>query len=273
MQLNPHMTDPDRRNSPKFESLALKERLYQRRFLVPNAITVANMFCGFLAIVYASASQFDKAVLALGIGILLDGLDGRIARSLNATSKFGVEFDSLADLVSFGIAPAILMYHWCFRPLANEFGVMVCFVFALCSASRLARFNVNDKSIKTFMGLPTPGAAGFVAAMVHCFPSPEGSWPSTIFGALVMLMISFLMVSRIEYFSPKVLQMKHLGWAGRIVIGLTIALLWYSSRVGLLTLAAAYCASGPFQLLFRRAGGGGVKAATKGKEVEKFAEL
>ena len=87
----------------------LRERLYRRRYIVPNAVTFGNLFCGFLTIIYATSGRYEKAVAAIAIAFLLDGLDGRVARQLNATSKFGVEFDSFADLVSFGVAPAILM--------------------------------------------------------------------------------------------------------------------------------------------------------------------
>src|SRR4051812_49244437 len=111
----------------KLTPVDFKHRLYRRRYLLPNAVTVGNMFCGFLAMVYANAGHFEKAFAAVFFAILLDGLDGRVARRFNATSKFGVEFDSFSDLVSFGIAPAIMMYCWCFRAHADEFGVVVCF--------------------------------------------------------------------------------------------------------------------------------------------------
>ena len=149
----------------KLTRLELKQRIYRRRYLVPNAVTLANLFCGFLAIIYASSFRFEKAVIAIVLAILLDGLDGRVARRLNATSKFGLEFDSFSDLVSFGVAPAMLIYHWAFQQQADEWGVFVTFVYAICAASRLARFNIAPENLKGFTGLPTPGAAAVVAAL------------------------------------------------------------------------------------------------------------
>ncbi|MCB0337672.1 MAG: CDP-alcohol phosphatidyltransferase family protein, partial [Bdellovibrionales bacterium] len=103
------------RTKSKITKLELKDRLYKRRFLAPNLVTVGSLFCGLLTIIYASSGRFEKAVIAVVIAMVLDGMDGRVARRLNATSRFGVEFDSLVDLVSFGVAPAIVMYHWCFQ--------------------------------------------------------------------------------------------------------------------------------------------------------------
>ena len=122
----------------------LKELVYRRRYIVPNLVTVGNMFCGFLAIMYGSSGRYKQAVFCIFLAIILDGLDGRVARRLNATSKFGVEFDSFSDLISFGIAPAVMLYHWAFHPVADEFGVFVAFIYVLCAVSRLARFNISS---------------------------------------------------------------------------------------------------------------------------------
>lgn len=232
--------------------LALKEKLYRRRFIVPNAVTVGNMFCGFLAAIYAAGGRFDKAAIAIGFAILLDGLDGRVARRLNATSKFGVEFDSFSDLVSFGVAPALVMYHWCFKPLADEFGVLVCFVFAICAASRLARFNISAENLKGFTGLPSPGAAGMVAACVNFAPTVTPSSQLTAFGTFLMLSLGFLMVSRIEFFSVKLIRVKAFGLFTRILLGGAIALLWYNSKLGFLIVTSVYCLSGPLGALRRK---------------------
>lgn len=224
----------------------LRERLYRRRFLVPNAVTLGSMFCGFLTIIYASSMRYEKATIAIGFAILLDGLDGRVARRLNATSKFGGEFDSFADFVSFGIAPAMLMYHWCFKTLADEFGVFITFVFALCAASRLARFNITDTNLKSFVGLPTPGAAGMVAAIVNFAPEVYPSVGLCLFGAIVMLTLAYLMVSQIEFSSIKLLTLSGMHLFERVVIGALIALIWYNNRIGFVVLTAIYCLSGPF---------------------------
>lgn len=223
----------------------LKERLYRQRYLLPNAVTLGNMFCGFLTIIYAASGRFEKAIAAIAIAILLDGLDGRVARRFNATSRFGVEFDSFSDLVSFGLAPALLMYYWCFRVGADEIGVAITFVYALCAASRLARFNISTENLQSFTGLPTPGAAAAVAAAVYWHPVAQQSLSSEVIGAIIMLGLAYLMVSRIEFFSIKRLKLRGMHFWGRLALGVGIALIWYSSRVGFFVVAWGYALSGP----------------------------
>lgn len=234
--------------------IILKERLYRRRYLVPNAVTVGGMFCGFLTIIYAATGRFEKAAIAIGFAILLDGLDGRVARRLNATSKFGVEFDSFADLISFGVAPAMLVYHWCFRAVADEFGVFISFVYALCAASRLARFNISHDNLASFSGLPTPGAAAMVAALVNFTPVAPPSHAFALFGVALMVTLSFLMVSKIEFLSIKMLKIGGMKFIARLCIGLLIALIWYNNQIGCLVLAGGYCLSGPLGWVRKRKG-------------------
>lgn len=229
----------------------LRGRLYRKRYIVPNAVTVGSMFCGFLSIIYSSSERFDKACIAIALAILLDGLDGRVARRLNATSKFGVEFDSLSDLISFGVAPAILAYNWCFKlqMQADEFGVLVSFIYVICAASRLARFNISDSNLKSFTGLPSPAAAGMVAALVNCcLVLPTGGW--IVAGvSVVMLGLGYLMVSKIEFFSIKQLHFKAIPLKVRLGVAALIALLWYSPKVGLVTFLMLYVFSGPFNMV------------------------
>ncbi len=224
----------------------LRDVLYRRRYAVPNAVTIGNMFCGFLAIMYSSSGRFDKAVIAVLIAILLDGLDGRVARRLNATSKFGIEFDSFSDVVSFGLAPAVMMYHWAFHLRADEFGIAVTFFYALCAASRLARFNISAENLKSFTGLPTPGAAVFVVSVINAAPYAQNSLLMAILGTVVMLSMGYLMVSTVEFFSIKQFKLAGVKLKGRLFIGSLIALIWYSPPIGLLALAFLYAASGPF---------------------------
>jgi CDP-diacylglycerol--serine O-phosphatidyltransferase len=224
----------------------LKELLYRRRYAVPNAVTVGNMFCGFIAIMYASSGRLEKAVFAILIAILLDGLDGRVARRLNATSKFGVEFDSFSDVVSFGLAPAVMMYHWAFQKSADEMGVAVTFLYALCAASRLARFNIASENLKSFTGMPTPGAAAFIAAIVYTAPYQHESYGIVALATVALVVSAYLMVSTTEFLSIKQLKLSGIKLRGRIFIGLIIALVWKSPSLGLLALSGAYVASGPF---------------------------
>ena len=236
----------------KLIRLALKERLYRRRFILPNAVTLGNMFCGFLACIYAAASLFDKAVIAVLVAIVLDGLDGRVARKFNATSKFGLELDSFSDLVSFGVAPALIVYHWCFEHLANEFGVAATFIYCLCAASRLARFNISAENLKSFTGLPTPGAAVMVISVVGFSPLVTPSYRLVAVGTVLMLVLGYLMVSKIEFFSIKLLRMSTLGIFGRMFIGALIALCWYSLPTALLVLSSVYVLSGPISSMRKK---------------------
>jgi len=224
----------------------VKDILYRRRHAIPNAVTVGNMFCGFLAIMYASTGRFEKAVIAILIAILLDGLDGRVARRLNATSKFGIEFDSLSDLVSFGVAPAVMMYHWAFHQLADEFGVALTFFYALCAACRLARFNVSAENLKSFTGMPTPGAAAFIVSVINTAPYAQNSYLMVGLGAVAMLLIGYLMISTIEFFSIKQVKLSGVKVRWQVLFGLLIVLTWYDPTLGLLALAGAYVGSGPY---------------------------
>ena len=256
------MVDMDSRRLRKidFKDAALRETLYRRRYLVPHAVTLGNMFCGFLAVIYSTSFRFEKAAIAIILAIVLDGLDGRVARKLNATSKFGVEFDSFSDLVSFGIAPAVLVYNWCFKVPADEFGVLVTFIFALCGASRLARFNISDENLKSFTGLPIPGAAAAVAGLIYCVPDPGISLVWCLIVALLMLSLAFLMVSKIEYLSIKQLRLGNVRAIGKIGLGVLIALIWYNPKIGLLALGICYAYSSPAYLLWRRFRGEGQAA-------------
>ncbi len=236
----------------KVTRMELKERLYRRRYLVPNAVTLGNLFCGFLTIIYASTGRFEKATIAIAIALLLDGLDGRVARRLNATSKFGIEFDSFADLVSFGVGPALLIYYWCFQLVADEFGVMVCFIYALCAASRLARFNISEENLKSFQGLPTPGAAGMVAALVNFLPRIEQGVVFSIMGTMLLISLAFLMVSNIEFPSIKQLKVRGARLSVTLLLGSAIALIWYNSQFGFLFAATGYCMSGPAAIIYKR---------------------
>ena len=226
---------------------AIREVVYRRRYLVPNLVTVGNMFCGYLAIFYSNHGLFEKALWAIMVAIVLDGLDGRVARSLKATSKFGMEFDSFSDMVSFGVAPAVLMYNWGLQTVADDLGILFSFLYLLCAASRLARFNLATENLKGFTGLPSPAAAGSIVSIIFlCVSSTDGILRGVL-AALSLATFGLLMVSKVEYFSIKVVRLRR-GVIPLILIAAIIGLGWYSPKVGLFTVAMLYCLSGPLRV-------------------------
>ncbi|HUG42896.1 MAG TPA: CDP-diacylglycerol--serine O-phosphatidyltransferase, partial [Acidobacteriota bacterium] len=140
-------------------------------YLLPSAFTVGNLFAGFFSIIATLNGNYGHAAIAIGVAVVLDGIDGRVARMANASSDFGLQLDSLADVISFGVAPAVLIYSWGLADLGN-FARLSAFVFLVCGTMRLARFNANVQDLKHFAGLPIPAGAGVIAAMVHLFQTP-----------------------------------------------------------------------------------------------------
>ena len=213
--------------------------------LLPSALTVGNIFCGFFAIIASMHGRYDEAAKAIGIAIVLDGLDGRMARMANAASEFGLQLDSLADVLSFGLAPAILMLSWGLKPL-GDYGIFAAFVFLICGTMRLARFNVQTPGLKQFIGMAIPAGAGVVAATVHFVKQPVSDPLSANLLAVAMLLLSFLMISRIRYFSLKQLHLSrgksHLNI---LLLSVLLALTYLYSEIVLLVLACSYAASGP----------------------------
>ncbi|MBV5339324.1 MAG: CDP-diacylglycerol--serine O-phosphatidyltransferase [Deltaproteobacteria bacterium] len=174
-------------------------------YLLPNLVTAASLFAGFYSIVSSLDGNYSTAAMWIFISAVCDGLDGKVARMTGTCSKFGVEFDSLADLVAFGVTPALLMYAWALRPF-GRLGWVAAFLFLICGALRLARFNVQVETVesKRFVGLPIPAAASMVASTVLLFY--HFGWPSSfkklaILGLLYLL--AFLMVSNFRYYSFK----------------------------------------------------------------------
>ena len=188
---------------------AVPERRGLRRgvFLLPSLFTVANLFCGWACVVYAMRGQFETAAPFIGFAIVLDMLDGRIARMTGSSSAFGVEFDSLADLISFGMAPAALTFQWGLVPL-GRLGWAVGFLYLTAAAVRLARFNIQHVSDKRyFVGMPSPSAAGIPAATIYFYPyGIDERAPAYL--ALVMLIVpALLMVSTFRFRSMKTLNL------------------------------------------------------------------
>ncbi len=180
-------------------------RRFRGTYLLPNLITTGSLFGGFYAIVAAINGNFEAAAIAILISLVLDGLDGRLARLTQTTSGFGLQYDSLSDLVAFGVAPALLVYLWALKPY-GRFGWVAAFLFVVCGALRLARFNVQTGSIdpRYFNGLPIPAAATFVATGI-LFYHNLGDWAPTrhIYTLVMIYLLSFLMVSNLKFFSFK----------------------------------------------------------------------
>ena len=231
-------------------------------YILPGLFTVANLLCGFYAILATlkgGVGDLDNAARAIGIAIVFDAFDGFIARATNTNTEFGKQFDSLADMVSFGIAPAILAFSWGVQTLLNadvpearhvsQLAWLVTLAFAICCAWRLARFNVHGMAstggLKYFVGMPTPAAAGMIAAVVHSLKIPIDDWRWSIPWLAMVLGLAFLMVSSVRYPS-----FKQIPWGKRqhslmIVVG---ALLIWSivvySEIVLILIATAYAVSG-----------------------------
>ena len=253
---------------------------------LPSIFTAGTIFCGYYAIMKTlqaialppeqishAASLFDLAAIAIGVAVFTDGMDGRIARMTNAVTEFGKELDSLADVVTFGVAPALLAFAWGIRSIdsgtgpaaenLNRFAYFLSFLYLVCGASRLARFNVQRNPIpknpgrtgrKYFVGLPIPPAAATVAAVIHAASGyPLRSWlPWGLLWLALLGLLSFLMVCTWRYYSFKDLNLLQQNSRLTVVlIAAFIYLVWNFSQPVLLAMAATYVSSG----IVVRAGG------------------
>ena len=186
-----------------------KSRIKKGIYVLPNLFTTASLFCGFYSIIASLKENFVIAAITILAAVVFDGLDGRIARFTNTTSKFGAEYDSLSDVIAFGVAPSFLAYNWAMS-FYGKWGWLAAFLFVLCGALRLARYNIQIGIIesKVFNGLPIPAAASVVATTVIFFDyaGVEGKFhdPSMLFFVTVL---SILMVSNIKYYSFKDLKL------------------------------------------------------------------
>ncbi|MGA6982769.1 MAG: CDP-diacylglycerol--serine O-phosphatidyltransferase [Candidatus Sulfotelmatobacter sp.] len=262
-----------------------RRRMSKGMYILPSLFTTANMAAGFYAIlevVHASALTFwhlDNAAKAIGFAVLFDGLDGRVARMTGTSSDFGKEFDSLADVITFGVAPAMLAWTWGFhlmQPVAltewniklTQLGAIASFLFLMAGASRLARFNITTNPVpsnpgrpgkKYFVGMPIPAGAGVIAAVVH-FQSgaPLDSWYTAITWLAMVAAVGYLMVSTWRFYS-----FKDIDFSSRhpfrliILFGALFAGIWFFSKPVLFAVALLYTFSGVFwrlQWIFRRRG-------------------
>jgi len=258
-------------------------RMRKGMYILPSLFTTANIAAGFYAIlqtVHASAAEpwhLDFAAKAIGFAVLFDGLDGRIARMTNTDSAFGRELDSLADVITFGVAPALLAWMWGFKLLPTtidpamrtriiQLGSIFCFAFLMAGASRLARFNITTNpqpsnpgrpGKKYFVGLPIPAGAGVIAAVVHFTDGvPITSWWTALSWLMMMVVIAYLMVSTWRFYSFKDIDfLSRRPFRLIVLIGVLISLIWFFSGPFLFAIALLYMASGVLwrlQWIFRR---------------------
>ena len=225
-------------------------------YLLPSLLTLANMFCGYTCIVYAMHGEYESAAPYIGIAIVLDMLDGRIARMTGTTSPFGVEFDSLADIISFGVAPAILSFSWGLSTL-GRLGSAAGFLFVAAAAIRLARFNIQsagggDK--RYFVGMPSPAAAGIPAATVFAYPWGLYDYRQALLALVMVLGPALLMVSTIRFRSFKTFAAPtRRPYTVLIFVAAGIMLIATHPRLVLVLMAYSYLASGFIGMAITRA--------------------
>jgi len=222
-------------------------RLRRGIYLLPTLFTVGNLFCGFFSLVLTFRGAIEQASLLIIVAAVLDGLDGRIARFTGSTSEFGNEFDSLADIISFGAAPALLVYHWALLSLGRV-GWLVAFLFVICAAMRLARFNIQSSwsDRRYFAGLPSPPAGGALAALSFAFPAtPAASW-IVVTVALIVAALGLLMVSRFRYVSFKQLELRsRRSYIYVLPLAATLVAIAIHPKTALLLLFGLYLLSAP----------------------------
>lgn len=233
--------------------LRAKESLRRGVFLVPSLFTVGNMLCGFGSVLTALSGHFLQAGWLIIVAGVLDGLDGRVARLAHATSEFGKEYDSLADVVSFGLAPAILVYAWRLEELGRS-GFALAFLFLVAGSVRLARFNVQAGSVdkRFFVGLPIPAGAGALTLAVLLDPTRAAHRHELMLTGLFVLTISLLMVSTIPYRSFKDFNL-HQRFPAILffLLALIVVILVVYREHALAVLLGIYLLMGPLEQLVR----------------------
>lgn len=225
-------------------------------YLLPNLFTTAALFSGFYAIIAGMQGRFEAAAIAIFVAAVFDGIDGRVARLTNTQSAFGAEYDSLSDMVAFGVAPALVVFNWSLLTL-GKIGWLAAFIYTAAAAFRLARFNtqlaVADK--RFFTGIPSPLAAAIMASMVWA------GWDNQVVGkeqliawgvAIIAVLTAFLMVSNFRYHSFKEFDRSRVPFYLLLIVVLVIALVSYDPPKVLFGIAVAYALSGPLAVIFRR---------------------
>ena len=225
-------------------------------YVLPNLFTTGNLFCGFYAIISAQAGNFSAACIAVFVAMILDGLDGRVARMTNTMSKFGEQYDSLADVVTFGVTPAMVAFSWALQDL-GKVGWMVAFIYAACGALRLARFNaqIEVTDSRYFTGLAIPAAAALVIGMIWSLSDfgldGDSIWVGLL-TAIVTAAAGVLMVSNIKYHSFKKIDLKgRVHFVFAIAMVLVFAVIFTDPPRVLMLMFLAYAAHGPVMALWQ----------------------
>jgi len=238
-----------------------RARIHRSLSIIPSLFTIGNIFCGYYSVISTLRGNWDYAAILVGVGYILDGLDGRIARLTKTASDFGVQLDSLADVITFGVAPAVLAFSWGFGASEgiegsvakhiHQLGSLASFAFVVCGALRLARFNLQAKkppeasSKRYFVGLPIPAAAGMLVAVVHFFKTPTLMIGSALLWSFLILLLAFLMISTVRYSSFKEFDVKKARPSlALFVTAMVISLIYLYSEVMLLSMATIYGGSG-----------------------------
>jgi len=229
---------------PRIKNMRIKKGI----FLLPNLITTASLFAGFYSIIASVQEKYYIAAIAILVSLVFDGLDGRIARMTNTTSKFGAEYDSLSDLIAFGVAPALLAYVWVMSS-DGKLGWMAGFLFVACGALRLARFNIQIGIIdsKVFNGLPIPAAASVIATTVifFYFIGSEGKFHNSYITYSVIV-LALLMVSNIKYYSFKGMNLRsRVPFTFILIVVGILLVIYYKPEIMAFVIMVGYAISGP----------------------------
>lgn len=224
---------------------SVAHRFQGKAFLIPGFVTVIGLLCGFTAIICALNNDLERAALYIGFAFIIDGLDGRVARSLNAVSAFGKEFDSLSDVIAFGVAPAVITYQWAFHLLADRLGITIAFLYVACGAIRLARFNISEPR-KHFQGLPIPAAAVVIASLIYFSPTPVITTGMSALVGVLVVTLAGLMVSPYTFLSIKHLKLSIANPRLLLAaISLFVAIASYHLPLFMLLGCLVYAFSGP----------------------------
>ena len=229
---------------PRIKNIRIKKGIY----LLPNLFTTASLFAGFYSIIASVQEKYYIAAVAILISLVFDGLDGRIARFTNTTSKFGAEYDSLADLIAFGVAPSLLAYIWAMSS-DGKLGWMAGFLFIACGALRLARYNIQIGIIdsKVFNGLPIPAAASVIATTVIFFHfiGSEGKYSNSYLTYFVII-LALLMVSNIKYYSFKGMNLRsRVPFTFILIVVAVLLVIYYKPEIIAFVIMLGYAISGP----------------------------